>query len=89
MIERRLESSDVMETVLRGAQPIKGTMSSDTTRVGRSTTPQSQKATSRSPVRNSSRKRDSGARSTGAERCYAGAQAAVGERSQSSHYANN
>ena len=39
MIERRFESSDVMETVLRGAQPVKGMMSSDTTRVGRSTTP--------------------------------------------------
>ena len=58
MIERGFESSNVMETVLRDAQPVNGTMSSDTTRAGRSTTPKHQKATSRSPVRNSSRKRD-------------------------------
>ena len=30
MIERRFESSDVIETVLRDAQPIKGTISFDT-----------------------------------------------------------
>ena len=64
LIERRFESSDVMETVLRGVQPIHGTMSSETTRVGRSTTPKYQNTTSRSPLRNRSRKRDSGARST-------------------------
>ena len=88
LIERRFESSDVMETVLRGVQLITGTMSSDTTRVGRSTTPKYQKATSRNPVRNSTARGDSGSRNTGAERYNAGAQAAVGERSQSSHHAN-
>ena len=88
MNERRFERFDVMETVLLGVQPIKGTMSSDTPRVGCSTTPKYQKTSSRSLVRNSSRKRDSGARSTGGERHDAGAQAAVGDRSQSSHYAD-
>ena len=77
-----------METVLRDAQPVKGTMSSDTTRAGRSTTPKHQKATSRSPVRNSSRKIDSGAKGTSTERHYAGTQAARGERSQPNNYAS-
>ena len=73
MIERSFESPGVMETELRDAQPIKGPMPSDIPRVGRSTTPRYQKHTSRSPVRNSSRKRDSGARSTGGERHDSGA----------------
>ena len=88
MIERRFESSDVMETVLRDGQPVKGTMSSDTTRAGRSTTPKHQKATSRSPVRNSSRKRDSDAKGTSTDRHYAGAQAARGEKFQPYHSAS-
>ena len=49
-----------METVLCAVQLVKGTMSSDTPRGGRSTTPKYQKHSSRSPVRASSRKRDSG-----------------------------
>ena len=50
MTERRFESSDVMETVVRAVQPVKGTMSSDTSRVGRSMTPKYQKHSSRSPA---------------------------------------
>ena len=88
MIERRFASSGVMETVLRDAQPSEGTMSSDTPRIGRSTTPRYQKYTSRSPVRSSSRKRDSGAGDTGGERYDYSAQTSAGERSQWSHDAN-
>ena len=51
-----------METVLRAAQPVKVGMSSDIPRVGRSVTPKYQQHSSRSPVRASSRKRDSGAK---------------------------
>ena len=57
MFERRFEGSDVVETVLHATQPVKGTMSSDTPRAGRLTTPEYQKHSSRSPGRDSSRKK--------------------------------
>ena len=57
MFELFFESTYVMETVLGAAQPVKGTMSSDTPRAGRSMIPTRLKHVSRGPVKESSRKK--------------------------------
>ena len=86
MSERRFESTDVLETVLDAAQQAECAMSSDTPRVGRGMIPKHLKHVSRGPVRESSRTRGPGARSTSGERHYSGAQDSVAEKSRLSHY---
>ena len=68
MLEQRFESMVGLKTVLDAAQPAKGAMFSDTPRVSRGTIPKHLKHISRGPVRESSRKRGSGAKSTSGER---------------------
>ena len=88
MIVRRFEGSDVMETVLHAVQPVKGAMSCDTPRVGRSVTPQVSEAFLTESCESQPRKWDSGATNTSGDRHDSGAQASAGEGSQSSHYVN-